>query len=145
MDEGMCLSHHMIVDIRVYIRESLNSTLFAVLFNVQILGTNIQFSDHMNKIKSAMSGFHLPGCQVPDWARVVAEEEWKTQLLTRLHQRVSLIHSPPSSHDGTECSDPPSKRPKCGLEQDEEEMSDEENSSGEGTSVRQTDNETDQR
>ena len=93
-----------------------------------------------------MSGFHLPGCQVPDWARVVAEEDWKTQLLTRLHQRANLVHSPPSSHDGTECGDPPSKRPKCGLEQeDEEEMSDEDSSTGEGTSVRQTENETDQR
>lgn len=38
-------------------------------------------------IKSAMASFALPDNYVPEWAKVIPEEEWKSQLLTKIRDR----------------------------------------------------------
>jgi len=40
--------------------------------------------EHMEKIMSAMAGFSLPSSAVPSWATVIPEEEWKTQLVSKI-------------------------------------------------------------
>ena len=46
-------------------------------------------SEQVDKIKSAMANISLPKLVVPDWARVVPEEEWKTRLFARLHSNTT--------------------------------------------------------
>ena len=35
------------------------------------------YLEHINKIKSAMSGFVLPSSCIPTWASYISEDEWK--------------------------------------------------------------------
>ena len=81
---------------------------------------------------------------MPEWARVVTEDDWKSQLLSRLQK--TLIHPAPSGQDNPEPSDPPSKRPKCGLEEtDEEEKPDRENPLSDNVTQNEMDKDTEDR
>ena len=46
-------------------------------------------SEQVEKIKSAMANVSLPKLTIPDWARVVPEEEWKNRLFARLHSNTT--------------------------------------------------------
>lgn len=61
--------------------------------------------EHIEKIKAAMKGFTLPSCNVPAWASVVPEEEWKNQILTFLESRVPTSGIT-SSNSKSKCESP---------------------------------------
>ncbi|XP_065065174.1 uncharacterized protein LOC135691282 [Rhopilema esculentum] len=46
---------------------------------------NFQMTDSQAEaIKEAMAGFNLPVNNIPDWANVVSEDNWKTKLMERI-------------------------------------------------------------
>lgn len=66
--------------------------------------------EHIEKIKAAMKGFTLPSCNVPAWASVVPEEEWKTEILTFLESRVPPRSGITSSSSKSKCDSPCTSR-----------------------------------
>ena len=60
---------------------------------------------HFDKIKSVMSGFQLPSSNIPDWAQSLSEEQWQTQVVSKLvetsHQQevevLSAAQTPPQT------------------------------------------------
>ena len=48
----------------------------------------IFFVDEVESIKKAMSGFSLPTSAVPEWAKHVPEEVWKSELMDGLHRKL---------------------------------------------------------
>ena len=42
---------------------------------------------HAEVIKQAMSGFSLPTNNIPEWARVVPEENWKSKLMDSIAKK----------------------------------------------------------
>ncbi|XP_074647857.1 uncharacterized protein LOC141903572 [Tubulanus polymorphus] len=40
--------------------------------------------EQTDKIKSAMAGIKLPASNIPDWAKVIPEDQWKCNLISKL-------------------------------------------------------------
>ena len=47
-------------------------------------------ADEVESIKKAMSGFSLPNSAVPEWAKHVPEDVWKSELIDGLHGKLKL-------------------------------------------------------
>lgn len=57
--------------------------------------TSVQFfcfADEVEAIKKVMSGFTLPSSAMPEWAKHVPEEVWKTELIDRLQHGKKKEH-----------------------------------------------------
>ena len=48
---------------------------------------SLYFPDEVEAIKEVMSGFSLPTSAIPEWAKQVPEEVWKTELLDGLKKK----------------------------------------------------------
>lgn len=57
------------------------------------------FIAHIETIKSVMKGITLPSSNLPQWASLVPEEEWKAALLSQMQERnVKISYSDPDLH-----------------------------------------------
>lgn len=55
------------------------------LWNVPRSTQNLEITqDQADKVRAAMSGFSLPTSSQPDWAKLIPEDQWKTQLIAKL-------------------------------------------------------------
>ena len=51
-------------------------------------------SEQVDLIRQVMAGITLPSSAIPEWAKVVPEEKWKSSLVSSITNRTS---SPPDS------------------------------------------------
>lgn len=54
--------------------------------------------DRIEKIKAVMTNITIPTSAIPEWARIVPEEEWKAQLVSSIKAR----HAFPTSRDSAQ-------------------------------------------
>jgi len=49
-------------------------------------------------IKNAMKGISLPPTAIPDWAKEITEDVWKSRLLATMEKKVGNTSDPPAHH-----------------------------------------------